>query len=180
MAGSGSGPRGRSEFRAEIKVTGAQETANAILAMGARAYNTLPLMEELKEVLYEASKARVEQAPWTPLKQSTIQRKSAQGQSTEILRDEWRPIKGTPTRQGDALFTALTVDGAPGQIKRATRTWAIFGADSAGNHSLFYARFVQNVKGTRRQILAINESTAMVIVERVANWIRPGLTGARL
>lgn len=171
------GPQGRSEFRAEVIVSGAHETAAAIREMGRRAYETLPLMEELKELLFESQRERVQSAPWTPLTEGTVERKSAQGSNTAILRDEPRLIGGTPTRSRDALYMALTTDGAPGQIKRATRTWAIFGADSAGNHSLFYARFVQNVKGTKRRILAINEGTASTVTERVANYIRPGMSG---
>lgn len=174
MAGGGSGPRGRSEFRAEVIVTGAAETAAEFRSMGARAYNTLPLTEQIKELLFESQRERVQQAPWAPLKDSTITRKSAQGSNIGVLRDEPRTINGTPTRRRDALYTALTVNGAPGQIKRATRTWAVFGADAAGNHPLYYARFVQNVKGTHRRLLAINQTTALGIVERVGSWIRFG------
>lgn len=177
MTGGGSGPRGRSEFRAVIEVSGVAETRAAILEMGARAYNTMPLMTELTGVLFESQRERVQQAPWVPLASSTVTRKEEQGSNPAILRDEPRKIGGTPTRSRDALYMALTVDGAPGQVKRATRTWAIFGADSAGNHSLFYARFVQNVKGKKRRLLAINEATAALVTERVANWIRPGMTG---
>ncbi|MGZ4530810.1 MAG: hypothetical protein ACXVXP_00490 [Mycobacteriaceae bacterium] len=172
--GGGSGPGGRSEFRAEVEVFGANETAHKILEIGARAYNTLPLMEALKEYLFETQSARVKSAPWAPLTEGTVARKASQGENTEILRDEWRPIKGTPTRVGNKLYLALTLDGATGQIKRATRTWAVFGADSAGNHQLFYARFVQNVKGKKRRILAISEGEALTITQRVGSFIRFG------
>lgn len=174
MAGGGSGPRGRSEFRASVEVSGATETAEQLRMMGARAYNTLPLMEQLVEVLAETSKQRVESAPWAPLTESTVARKEAQGSNPAILRDEPRVWKGAPTRTRDALYRALTTSGAPGQVKRVTRTWAIFGVDAAGNHKLFYARFVQNVKGKRRRILAINQETALVIIERVGSWLRFG------
>ena len=174
MAGGGSGPRGRSEFRATVEVSGATETAAAFRSMGARAYNTLPLMEVIKERLFEASKERVESAPWAPLTEGTIARKVEQGSNPAILRDEPRMWKGSATRRRDALYTALTVSGAPGQVKRCTRTWAIFGVDAAGNHSLYYARFVQNVKGTKRRILAINQSVALEVTEMVGSWVRFG------
>lgn len=171
MAGAGSGPRGRSQLQAEVDVFGADTTAAAIRSMGMRAYNTLPLMEELKEFLFETQSARVKSAPWTPLKETTVARKVATEEDPSILRDEWRPIGGRATRVGNKLYLALTLDGATGQIKRATRTWAIFGADAAGNHQLFYARFVQNVKGTKRRLLAIGEGDALTITAKVANWI---------
>lgn len=171
MAGGGSGPRGRSEFRAYVEVNGAVESAAMIRSMGSRAYNTLPLMGQLAEYLAQTQRDRVRQAPWIPLADVTVERKIGQGSNPAIMRDEPRRIKGTPTRQRDALYRALTVSGAPGQIKRATRTWAIFGVDSAGNHQLFYARFVQNVKGAKRRILAINEEQALTITERVALYI---------
>lgn len=158
-------------------MTGAAETAKAILAMGERAYNTLPLMEEIKEILFESQAERVQSAPWTPLTEGTVERKTSEGSNPAILRDEPRYWKGKPTRTPDALYLALTLDGATNQIKRATRTWAIFGANSSGTNQLYYARFVQNVKGKKRRILAINEETAMTVTEMVANYIRPGMTG---
>lgn len=172
MAGGGSGPRGRSEFRATVDVSGVTETQAMLRQIGLRAYQTLPLMEELKEVLYEASKERVGSAPWAPLADVTVARKASQGSNTSILRDEPRTIKGTATRRRDALYQALTTDGAPGQVKRATRTWAIFGVNTSG--SLYYGRFVQNVKGTTRRLVAIDEGTAALIVERVGAWVRFG------
>jgi hypothetical protein len=174
MAGGGSGPRGRSEFRAEVTVTGATETADMLRMMGARAYNTLPLMEVIKEKLFQASRERVQSAPWAPLKGTTIARKISQGEDPSILRDEWRPIRGRSTRVGNKLYLALTLDGATDQVKVATRTWAVFGVNAKGNNPLFYARFVQNVKGTKRKILAINQSTALEITEGVGAWIRFG------
>jgi hypothetical protein len=140
--------------------------------IGARAYQTLPLTEQLAEFLAVSQRQRVQEAPWAPLTEGTVARKASQGEDTGILKDEWRPIKGTPTRRGMALYNALTSDGAPGRIKRATRTWAIFGVETKGE--LFYARFVQNVKGTKRRILAISDTDALTITERVANYITHG------
>lgn len=173
MAGGGGGPGGRSEFRASVEVMGVQHTEDMIARMGARAYNTLPLTVELAEFLARSQRQRVEEAPWAPLADDTVARKASQGEDTGILKDEWRPIKGAPTRRGNALYSALTTAGAPGQIKRATRTWAIFGVDTKGE--LFYARFVQNVKGTKRRILAISATDALTITERVANYITHGV-----
>lgn len=172
MAGGGSGPGGRSEFKAVVEVEGVAHTADMLARMGARAYNTLPLTEQLAEFLAASQRQRVEEAPWAPLTDDTVARKASQGEDTGILKDEWRPIGGTPTRRGNALYNALTTDGAPGQIKRATRTWAIFGVDTKGD--LFYARFVQNVKGTKRRILAISAADGLAIVEKVANYVTHG------
>jgi hypothetical protein len=174
MAGGGSGPGGRSEFRAEVEAFGVGETVEGLRMLGARAYNTFPLMEQLKEYLFMTQRQRVQEAPWTPLTEGTIARKASQNEDTSILRDEWRPIGGKPTRVGNKLYFALTMDGATGQLKTATRTWAIFGVKSHGKQELFYARFVQNVKGTKRRILAINESQALIITEKVAAWVRFG------
>lgn len=163
-----------SAFRAQVLVNGDVHAAEQIDQMAARAFDTLPLMEEIKDLLFAQQKARVESQPWEPLKDSTIARKARQDQDTSIFRDEWRPIRGTATRIGNQMWLALTLDGATGQVKRATRTTAKFGLDSAGNHKLFYARFVQNVKGTKRKILAISEADALEITLRIAKWIYDG------
>lgn len=163
-----------SSFRAEIEVNGAAHAAERIAAMGARAFNTFPLMEAMKEVLFAQQKARVLSSPWTGLKDVTVQRKVAQNEDPSIFRDEWRPIGGNATRTGNKLWFALTLNGATGQIRRATRTTATFGVDSKGNNQLFYARFVQNAKGTQRKILAISDADALIITQKAANWINEG------
>lgn len=163
-----------SAFRAEISVEGVDESVTAFRAMATRAAHTLPLMEEISQILFEQQKTRVEGLPWTPLKQVTIDRKARTNEDTTILHDEWRPLKGgKPSRVGNQLWLALTLDGATGQIKRATRTTATFGVDSKGNHKLYYARFVQNVKGTKRRILAISDEDALAICLRIAGYIYP-------
>lgn len=153
--------------------------ADRIAAMGARAFNTFPVMEAVKEMLFEQQKARVLSEPWEPLKSSTIARKERQQEDVSIFRDEWRPVKGSATRVGNKLWFALTVNGATGQIKRATRTTATFGVDSKGNHQLFYARMVQNVKGTKRRILAISAADATILTIKVANYIVDGYGAGR-
>lgn len=162
------------QFRAEVEVFGVSHSVEKLTAMGARAMNTLPLMEMIKELLFEQQRARVQSAPWAPLADSTITRKASQDEDVSIFRDEWRPIGGKATRVGNKLYLALTLDGATGQIKRATRTTATFGVQSKGNQQLFYARFAQNVKGTHRQILGISDDDALGITERVGNWIYVG------
>lgn len=167
-----------SRIRLAVEVNGAKVAADALLAMGERAFNTQPLTEMLVRELFDESRKRVQQAPWKPLTDGTVRRKSSQGEDTGILRDEWRPIKGVPTRRGDALYTALTTWGAPGQLARATRTMATFGVHSAGQGPLFYARFVQNVHGTKRRILAISEARAIAISEMVVRYITHGAISA--
>jgi hypothetical protein len=162
-----------SAFRSEITVEGVDMTVGEFERMARRAVMTAPLMARISQLLFEQQKARVESAPWAPLKDSTLGRKAAQGENTAIFRDEWRPVKGRATRVGDKLWLALTLDGATGQIKRFTRTTATFGVDSKGNRQLFYARFVQNVKGTKRKILAISSEDALVISMEVAKYIYP-------
>jgi hypothetical protein len=168
-----------SSFRAEISVNGDIHAAERIAEMGARALNTFPLMEAMKELLFAQQKARVLSTPWEPLKDSTVARKLAQNEDPSIFRDEWRPMAGRSTRTGNKLWFALTMNGATGQIKRATRTTATFGVDSAGRGSLYYARWVQNVHGTKRKILAISDADALVITMKTANWIYEGYGAGR-
>lgn len=168
-----------SAFRAEISVNGDLHAAERIEAMGARAFNTVPVMEAVKEMLFAQQRARVLSEPWEPLKETTVARKARQGEDTSIFRDEWRPVGGLATRVGNKLWLALTMNGATGQIKRATRTTATFGVDSKGNHQLFYARMVQNVKGTKRKILAISAADATEITLKIANWIYDGYGAGR-
>lgn len=164
-----------SRLRVGVEVEGLNEALATIDGIGNRAYQTTPLMSMIVQHLAGISRERVEgEKPWKPLTPGTMARKSAQGEDTGILRDEWRPIAGTPTRQGDMLYRALTQDGAPGQLRHWTRTFAQFGVKSAGQGELFYARFVQNVHGTKRKILAIKPDQAVEIGGMVARYIGHG------
>lgn len=156
-----------SRFRAQVLVEGVNVTEAYLRNMGERAFATEVLMSEVAEMLEIAARSRLHGSPWKPLTTGTIARKEAQGEDTSIMRDEWRPIGGTPTRQGDALYTAL--DGGAGSFKHATRTTATYGVNTKGN--LFYARFVQNVKGTKRKLLAIPGDHAVLMVDRIASYI---------
>lgn len=156
-----------SKFRANILVEGVTVTEEYLKGMGERAFATEVLMEEMCELLEIAARSRLSGAPWQPLTDGTVTRKAGQGEDTRIMRDEWRPIGGTPTRQGDALWTAL--DGGAGSYKIATRTMATYGVNTKG--SLYYARFVQNVKGTKRKLLAIPAEYAVGMVDKIASYI---------
>jgi hypothetical protein len=156
-----------SRFRAQIQVEGVNITEGYLREMGDRAFATEVLMSELAEMLEIAARSRLHKAPWKPLTSGTVARKAAQGEDTSLMRDEWRPIGGTPTRRGDALYTAL--DGGAGSFKHATRTTATYGVNTKGD--LFYARFVQNVKGTKRKLLAIPADHAVFMVDRIASYI---------
>jgi hypothetical protein len=157
-----------------VEVNGAVQAGERLRMLGSRAFNTLPIMETMAEFLFESQRARVQTEPWAPLKDVTVARKLSQDEDPGILKDEWRPIKGKPTRVGNKLYLALTLDGATGQVKRATRTTATFGVKSAGKQELFYARFVQNVKGTKRRILALSEADALAVTEGIGSWIVAG------
>ena len=156
-----------SQFKAVVEIAGLDMAEASIKEMGDRAYNTTILMEELMEELEIAARARLADPGWAPLTEGTVTRKASQGEDTSIMRDEWRPIAGNPTRRGDALYTAL--QGGPGSYKAATRTTATFGVNTTGE--LFYARFVQNVKGTQRKLLAIPEQYAVLIVDKTVRYI---------
>lgn len=156
-----------SQLRAVVEIDGLTASEEMLKRMGDRAFGTEVLMEEIAEMLEIAARARLSSAPWKPLTSGTIARKASQGEDIRIMHDEWRPIGGTPTRKGDALYTAL--DGGPGSYKRATRTTATYGVHTNGD--LFYARFVQNVKGTKRRLLAIDEATAITVTEMVGSWV---------
>lgn len=168
-------PNKLSNHRVVVEVAGAKESAEAIRLMGERAYNTWALTEEMVTFLADEQRERIKKASaYEPLETSTVERKLEEGENPEIFRDEARMIKGTATRERDALYRAVTVPGAPGQLRRNTRTWAVFGVESAGKGKLFYARFVQNVRGHKRKILAISAEGAMTIAERSANYITHG------
>jgi hypothetical protein len=156
-----------SRFRAQVVIEGLHVTEAYMKEMGDRAFATEILMSELAEMLEIAARHRLEKAPWRPLTSGTVARKEAQAENTDIMRDEWRPIAGTPTRRGDALWTAL--NGGAGSFKHATRTTATYGVNTKGD--LFYARFVQNVKGTKRKLLAIPAEDAVGITERIVQYI---------
>jgi len=156
-----------SRLRAVVEIDGLMASEALLKDMGDRAFATEVLMEEMTELLEIAARSRLNSAPWRPLTPGTVARKSSQGEDTRIMHDEWRPIAGTPTRQGDALWTAL--DGGAGSYKLATRTTATYGVHTTGN--LFYARFVQNVKGTKRKLLAIPAEFAVGMADRVATYV---------
>jgi hypothetical protein len=156
-----------SKFRAQITIEGVNVTEAYLKDMGDRAFATEVLMEEMCELLEIAARSRLAMSPWAPLTADTVARKSSQGEDTRIMHDEWRPIGGSPTRKGDALYTAL--DGGAGSYKTATRTMATYGVHTQGN--LFYARFVQNVKGTKRKLLAIPAEYAVGMADKIATYI---------
>lgn len=163
-----------SAFRAEIEVNGDVKAVDAILAVGKRAQETRPLMEAITGMLQSQQRARVNQSPYAPLEASTIDKKIRENEAPVILRDSSRRIKGVPTRVPDALYRAITVPNAPGQLRRITRASATFGVKSAGHGELFYARFVQNVKGKKRRILAISEGDALALVKVCASYVYDG------
>lgn len=156
-----------SQLRAVVEIDGLTASEDMIKRMGDRAFNTEVLMEEMAEALEIAARARLSSAPWKPLTAGTVARKASQGEDIRLMHDEWRPIGGTPTRKGEALYTAL--DGGPGSYKLATRTTATYGVHTTGD--LFYARFVQNVKGTKRKLLAIPAEFAVGMADKVASYV---------
>ncbi len=157
----------RSKFGAVVEITGLDTSEAMLKAIGDRAFDTYLLMEELTEDLEIAARARNQGSPWAPLTEGTVARKASQGEDTGIFRDEWRPIKGTPTRKGDALWTALS--GGAGSYRASTRASATFGIRNTGD--LFYARMVQNTKGTKRKLLAIPAEYAVAMTEHVVRYI---------
>lgn len=152
-----------SAFRAHIEVNGDAQAAHFIEQIGYRASHTLPLMKDLVEVLQLQQKRRMEQKPWAPLEANTVARKVSENENPDTFRDEARRIKGQATRVPDALYRAITVPNAPGQLRYVTRASATFGLKSAGHGEFFYARFVQNVKGKKRRILALTPDDALML-----------------
>jgi hypothetical protein len=163
-----------SGFRTEITIEGVDSTAEEFRAMGERAMMTLPLMERLKEILFVQQRARVQSEPWEPLMDSTIARKVADHEDPSIMRGEWRMVRGgRASRVANKLWLAMTLDGATGQVKRATRTTATFGVQAKGTQQLFYARFAQNNHGKQRRLLAISADDAMDLNLEIAHYIYP-------
>lgn len=163
-----------SAFKAHIEVNGDVQAADALRSIGKRAKNTRPLMEVAVGMLAQQQKRRFDQKPWAPLAAGTVARKEYEAENPEIFRDEARFIKGSPTRVPDELFRAVTVPGHPGQLRYVTRASATFGVQSAGKGPLFYARFVQNVKGKQRRILAISDADALALLKLCASYIYDG------
>lgn len=163
----------RSAFRAEVEVFGATQSADRMSALGYRAFNTFPLMKEIGALLYEQQKKRVESRPWTPLNPKTIANKTYAGENPDIFHSEWRMRRGKATRMANAMWDALTIDGAKGQKKRVTRTTASFGVNTKGD--LYYVRFQQGTTHQpRRQVLAINANDAMEITMAITTYIDRG------
>lgn len=162
-----------------VEIVGALETAAVMERIGERAYKTRPLMERGLVMLQRSQAARMEKAPWKPLTAQTTSRKIRQGEIPELMRDESRPIGGQPTRAPDAVYYGVTQPSFPGQIKLVTRTMATFGLDSKGKGPFFYARFVQNVKGTQRRLMAIDIDTAVAFTNMVLYWLIFDETKAR-
>ena len=166
--------------RFELTVVGADLAAADMEAIGARVRNSGPLMQELKEMLFEQQKRRVESMPWPGLADSTVERKSRQGLMPELLRDEPRTVAGSDTRKRDQLWDTLTRRSAQGKSVRATRTVARYGIKADGNSKLFYARFFNygNGKGAPpRQLLGISAGDAAEIVVKVSEWLYKVVTG---
>jgi hypothetical protein len=163
-----------SQLKAVIEINGDAIAADALVAIGERAFKTRPLMEQSVGVLQNQQARRIESAPYEPLTEETTARKVRELENPEIFRDESRFIKGEPTRHADDLYQAVTSTTHPGQLRRVTRASATFGLKSAGNGPLFYARFVQNVKGKKRRILAISPANARLLVSGVASYIYDG------
>ena len=163
-----------SGFRAQIEVNGDVLAAERLEGIGRRARKTRPLMETIVGVLFTQQRARIASKPWKPLADSTVERKISENENPDIFRDEARRIKGQPTRTPDAMYQALTTPNAPGQLRYITNASAAFGLDSKGRGPFFYARFVQNVKGNQRRILAISADDALQLTQLVASYIYDG------
>lgn len=169
-----------SAFRAQVEVNGAAQAAGMIRAVGARARNTLPLMEEMVGLLQMQQARRVRSNPYLPLSEETVARKIREAENPETFRDEHRFIRNHPTRTADAMYHALTEPSYPGQLKHATRASATYGLQSAGQGPFFYARFVQNVKGAKRRIMAISTDDAMIILGFIEQYIMGAVWQQRL
>jgi hypothetical protein len=163
-----------SQLKAYVDVNGDVAAADALKSIGYRASHTRPLMEQIVGVLQAQQARRIQSDPYTPLAEDTVERKVRELENPATFRDESRMIKGKPTRVPDNLFKAVTSPTHPGQLRVVTRASATFGLKSAGNGEFFYARFVQNVKGTKRRILAISPGNAQILVSGVASYIYDG------
>lgn len=163
-----------SQLKAVIEINGDALAADLLKAIGDRAYNTRPLMERTVGVLQVQQARRIQSGAYEPLTDETTARKVRELENPGVFRDEARFVKGAPTRVPDELYQAVVSSDHPGQLRRITRASATFGLKSAGNGPLFYARFVQNVKGKKRRILAISPANARTLVFGVASYVFDG------
>jgi hypothetical protein len=163
-----------SAFRAYVEVNGDKQIEESLREIGHRGSHTTPLMAQMVDLLQFQQARRVQSKPWAPLAAGTVERKAREGENTDILRDESRMIKGVPTRVPDAMYSAIVTPNFPGQLRRVTRASATFGLQSAGRGPFFYARFVQNVRGVKRRILAISQKDALTLLVEVDRWLFKG------
>jgi hypothetical protein len=119
-----------SEF-IDVHVIGAKEAAAKLNLVGARAADMRPAFIAVRELLLEGHKRQFESkgqylgTPWAPLSDATLERKSREGQSTEIL------------NATGALQNAL--EGGSGKVGTVGKTFARAGVSG----KLFEARFAQ-------------------------------------
>ncbi len=170
-------PKASSSLRVECEVNGDLVTHDMLRLMGQRAYNIAPIGEAIGELLKKDVAARAQGQPWLDITDETKARKERQEELPLVMRDERRPVRGEDTRRPDELWDALTT-GSGTRIS-FTRTTVKYGIPVQGD--LFYARMVENVKGTKRRLMAVTEEGAFAMAVLVSDYVtfngKFGITG---
>lgn len=163
-----------STFRGSVTIEGSEAVRALAEELGRRAVETTALMELMAEPLAAAVRDYADMKPWAPLADTTVARKADQGLSTDILRDEPRYIKWSPTRVPDDLWSTLQKGGDRVHVTRTTVTLSI---SRTGRR--FYAYFLQNTKkGPKRILMAIPEKNAGEIIALTGAWLTAPLRAA--
>jgi len=157
----------KTRFSVHMGITGADETCSALEDMALALIKSKPIMVKAMPIIQRQMIERMAEAPWLPLTEGTVERKIGQFENPEVFRDESRPIRGKATRIPDLLYHAIVTPGTPGALRRVTPKSATFGVESKNGQLLWYARFVQNVKGRQRRILAFTPANAIELAELV-------------
>ena len=155
----------------ETKVIGEQTITGNIAEMTARAKDAKPATRKVKELFLESNRKTFESegahigAPWAPLSEETLKRKSREGIDA-------RPLRG---KSGD-LETAMK--GGRGKRTSATKSKAAAGT------SVFYGRILSGgAKGSlnshntgipARQLAGITNNEAEKTLEIVADYVVRG------
>jgi phage gpG-like protein len=153
-----------------VSVRGDQELAAKLDALGARATNAKPMLENVLDDLLADERDRFSSngyGRWKPLKPSTVRAKR-RSRSAQTQANATRPLEAT-----GRLRDALTQRGAPGQLLRITDTSARFGIAQRG--SVYYGRFHQKGIGVpKRVVLQATPKRRKAIRQRVRDWIING------
>lgn len=153
-------------MRVDTQVEGDEKVLANIAEMRARALDARPATRKVRELFLGFNRKAFESeggsidAPWAPLAQATLDRKSREGIDP-------RPLHG----KTGALEAAAT--GGKGKRSGATKTTARAGVN------IWYSVFTRGTRGgePRRELTGVTTGEEEEILDLVADWIVHGRLG---